>query len=74
LPPPAAAQPETTAPDPSGGPAVPATEADRVLEQYKKSAGAQGRAYGDNNASGVPPAKPTVAPAPTPAKPAPVKP
>jgi rod shape-determining protein MreC len=74
LPPPAAAQPETTAPDPSGGPAVPATEADRVLEQYKKSAATQGRAYGDNNASSVPPAKPPVAPAPRPAKPAPVKP
>lgn len=69
LPPPPAAQPVTAAPGESGGPAVPATDADRVMEQFKKSAAAQGRAYGDNDANSVPPAKPPGAPSPAPVKP-----
>jgi rod shape-determining protein MreC len=72
LPPPPTAQPETTTPVEGGGAAVPATDADRVLGQYKKSAATQGRAYGDNNLSTPPPAKPLVA-SPAPAKSAPVK-
>jgi rod shape-determining protein MreC len=63
---------------PAGPPAVPAagaaqaagpgTEADRLLEKYRKSAESRGGAYGDNPESRKPPQA-----APTPAAPRPAK-
>jgi rod shape-determining protein MreC len=72
LPPPPADQPEVKEPEQSGAPVVPGTDADRLLERYKKAAESQGRVYGDNQPSSVPPAKPPESRAP--ARPAPVKP
>jgi rod shape-determining protein MreC len=54
LPPPPAEQREVKAPAQNSSPIVLGTDADRLLEQYKKAAESQGRAYGDNTPSPKP--------------------
>jgi rod shape-determining protein MreC len=61
LPPPPAEALQAGAPEQNAGPAVPGTEADRVVDRYRSAAASQRRYYGDNE-----PAQKT---APAPVKP-----
>lgn len=69
LPPPPAAEPVPAAPEPGQGAVAPGTDADRLVDRYRKKAEKLKRPYGDN----VPPVKPAEA-KPAAAPPVPVEP
>lgn len=74
LPPPPSDQAAPAVPQQAQGPVVPGTDADRLVDQYRKAAEAQKKPYGDNVQPAKPPAAVKPPSSPPAAPPAAVKP